>query len=395
MKNSPYIEKFELKPYNEGSLSNLSFSVKDCIDVKGHISGFGNPTWKNTHYEAVANAVCVEQLLLNGARCLGKTITDEFTYSLIGENQFYGTPINPMLPERVPGGSSSGSASSVALGDVGFSIGTDTGGSVRVPAANCGLFGYRPTHGLIAGAGVIPLAPSLDTVGVIARDFYVLNKVAHIFISDPCDDNYIGKILIPNDLIQLCTAEIITTFYTFLKQHNIQYTTINLHEYLEINTTLSKHIKWLYSTIHSIELWSTHGAWIEHTKPEMGKIAQYNFENIAKITDRRLLLEALAYRDKLKLVMNKLLLNNNILAFPTVPDLPPLRGEYLLSPENRTKSDYSEKLIAINAIASLSRTPQITIPVATDNGYSIGVSFLANHGKDSDLLKFVSNLYSD
>src|SRR4029077_4269094 len=124
------------------------------------------------------HAVCVEQLLAAGAHCVGKTVTDELAFSLIGENHFYGTPLNPAAPGRVPGGSSSGSASAVACGLADFALGTDTGGSVRVPASNCGLFGLRPSPGMISVAGVMPFAPTFDTVVVLTRDADVLARVA-------------------------------------------------------------------------------------------------------------------------------------------------------------------------------------------------------------------------
>jgi len=151
-----FVERFSVGPTAEGALSGLTFAVKDLIDIAGRTTGGGNPTWEKTHAAAATHAVCVEQLLAAGARCVGKTVTDELAFSLIGENHFYGTPLNPRAPGRVPGGSSSGSASAVACGLVDFALGTDTGGSVRVPAGNCGLFGLRPSRGLISVAGVMP-----------------------------------------------------------------------------------------------------------------------------------------------------------------------------------------------------------------------------------------------
>ena len=109
-----FIEQFTLPPTGEGPLAGLRFAVKDLIDVAGHRTGCGNPTWLATHPSAPVSAVCVEQLLAAGASCIGKTITDEVAFSLLGENHFYGTPLNPAAPDRVPGGSSSGSASAVA-----------------------------------------------------------------------------------------------------------------------------------------------------------------------------------------------------------------------------------------------------------------------------------------
>src|ERR671927_480846 len=175
---SAFVQELEVDPTGSGPLDGLTFAVKDLIDIGGHKTGYGNPSWRKTHPPASVNAVCVEQLLDAGARCVGKTVSDELAFSLLGENHFYGTPLNPRAPARVPGGSSSGSASAVACGLVDFAIGTDTGGSVRVPAGNCGIWGWRPTHGLISVAGVAPLAPTFDTVGVLATNAAILERVA-------------------------------------------------------------------------------------------------------------------------------------------------------------------------------------------------------------------------
>jgi amidase len=169
-----FVATFEMPPTGSGLLDGLCFAVKDLIDVAGRKTGCGNPAWHDSHPPAVVHAVCVEQLLLAGARCVGKTVSDELAFSLLGQNHFYGTPLNPQAPDRVPGGSSSGSASAVACGLIDFALGTDTGGSTRVPASNCGIFGFRPSHGFISMAGVNPLAPTFDTVGVFSRSAEVL-----------------------------------------------------------------------------------------------------------------------------------------------------------------------------------------------------------------------------
>src|SRR2546423_6329977 len=181
--SSAFLTTFELPPTGSGMLDGLCFAVKDVIDVAGWKTGCGNPTWRDSHPSAVANAVCVEQLLRAGARCVGKTISDELAFSLLGQNHFYGTPLNPQAPDRVPGGSSSGSASAVACGLVDFALGTDTGGSTRVPASNCGIWGFRPSHGFISLAGVNPLAPSFDTVGVLAHSADVLARTLRVLLA--------------------------------------------------------------------------------------------------------------------------------------------------------------------------------------------------------------------
>src|SRR6478735_9420817 len=178
-----FIERFTVEPTGHGPLDGLTFAVKDLIDVAGHRTGGGNPTWLATHPPATVHAICVEQLLAAGARCEGKTITDEIAFSLLGENHFYGTPLNPAAPDRVPGGSSNGSASAVACGLIDFALGTDTGGSVRIPASNCGIWGWRPSHGLISVAGVMPFSPTLDTVGVFTRSAELLQRVATVLLA--------------------------------------------------------------------------------------------------------------------------------------------------------------------------------------------------------------------
>jgi amidase len=138
--SNAFVEHFEISPYASGALTGLSFAVKDNIEIRHRRTSYGSKPWRDAHAPAANHALCVEQLLAAGARCLGKTIADEFTYSLDGESYFYGTPINPRAPDRIPGGSSSGSASAVACGLVDFALGTDCGGSVRIPASHCGVF---------------------------------------------------------------------------------------------------------------------------------------------------------------------------------------------------------------------------------------------------------------
>ncbi len=155
-------------PRGAGPLSGLSFAAKDLFDVAGLVTGCGNPDWANTHEPAEADAWAVDALLGAGATLRGKTVTDEISLGLLGINRFYGTPLNPRAPDCVPGGSSSGSASAVAGGLVDVALGTDSGGSVRIPASFCGLYGLRPTHGRISTAGMMTQAPSFDTVGYFA-----------------------------------------------------------------------------------------------------------------------------------------------------------------------------------------------------------------------------------
>ena len=130
---------------------------------------------------AVATAPAALVPLMAGAHLIGKTQTDEVACGMFGMNPHFGTPINPKAPTRVPGGSSSGSASAVAAHFCDFALGTDTGGSIRVPASFCGLYGLRTTYGRLSVAGIMAMAPSFDTVGWLARDATTLKRVGEIY----------------------------------------------------------------------------------------------------------------------------------------------------------------------------------------------------------------------
>ena len=163
-------------------LSGLAFAAKDLFDIAGHVTGAGNPDWLALHPPASRTAPVVQALVDAGADMVGKTHTDELSRGILGENAHYGTPTNPKAPRRVPGGSSSGSAAAVAGGLVDFAIGTDTGGSVRIPASFCGIFGIRPSHGRLSLAGVVGQAPSFDTVGWFAREADLLARVGEALL---------------------------------------------------------------------------------------------------------------------------------------------------------------------------------------------------------------------
>src|SRR5579871_2679140 len=178
--SNAFINTNKINAYHAGELSGLTFAIKDNIDVANEVTGYGSPSWAETHPKPVVHAICVDQLLSAGATALGKTHTDELAFSLIGVNHFYGTPLNPKAPDRVPGGSSSGSASAVAGGACEVALGTDSGGSVRVPASFCGLFGLRPTLGRIDTRGMMVQSPTFDTAGYFARDVETFAKVGAV-----------------------------------------------------------------------------------------------------------------------------------------------------------------------------------------------------------------------
>src|SRR5438477_6469238 len=164
----PHDLKASISGAATGPLAGLVGAVKDMYDIAGYRTGGGSPDWLAAASEATASAAAVRRILDAGATVIGKTICDEFFFSVTGANAHYGTPTNPRAPGRLPGGSSSGSAAATAAGACDFALGSDTGGSVRVPASFCGIFGIRPTHGRVSLAGAMPLAPSFDVPGGFA-----------------------------------------------------------------------------------------------------------------------------------------------------------------------------------------------------------------------------------
>jgi len=194
-----------------GPLAGLNFAAKDLLDIAGHVTGGSNPDWLASHAPAEKTAWAVQALVDAGAAMVGKTQCDEISRGIFGENRHYGTPINTRAPDRVPGGSSSGSAAAVAGGLVDFALGTDTGGSVRIPASFCGLYGLRPTHGRIAMDGVLPQAPSYDTVGWFARDAETFARIGAVLLQSEPEDMGPARpkhMIIAEDAFALADADV-------------------------------------------------------------------------------------------------------------------------------------------------------------------------------------------
>ena len=148
----------------------VRLAVKDCIDVAGLPTTVGCPVIAERGRPADRDAAVVAAARRSGAQIVGKTNLSELCWSAAGTNPWSGMPVNPADPRRLPGGSSSGSAVAVAAGEADVALGTDTGGSVRIPAACCGVVGLKTTWGRVPVQGVYPLAPSLDTVGPLGAD---------------------------------------------------------------------------------------------------------------------------------------------------------------------------------------------------------------------------------
>lgn len=393
--SNAFINTNTINPYQPGELSGLTFAIKDNIDVANEITGYGSPWWTEIYPKSVANAICLDQLLSAGAICLGKTHCDELARSLIGINPFYGIPLNPKAPNRVPGGSSSGSASAVACGLVDFAIGTDTGGSVRVPASNCGIWGYRPSHGLISVSGVATLAPSFDTVGIFANTGQVLERVMRILLSeDKTEYNFSSSIYLLDDVFEICDSQIRETIEPIVADISDYYSIEHLK--LSAITDMYVNCEFLFNQaklLLSTEIWNTFGAWVErynqeYSNQQLSPQATTSFNNVLKLANRKDINDSLWKMKYFSRKLNEFLSGGAILCFPTTPDLAPRIDEVT----DEFLSSYYPRAMGVTAISGFSRTPQITIPISQSEEVPIGLSFIAGYGLDMMLVNFCNEL---
>jgi amidase len=393
--SNAFVTTLDLSPIGSGPLDGLCFAVKDTIDVAGFKAGCGNPTWRDSHPAAVVHAVCVEQLLRAGARCVGKTISDELAFSLLGENHFYGTPLNARAPDRVPGGSSSGSASAVACGLVDFALGTDTGGSTRVPASNCGIWGFRPSHGFVSVAGVNPLAPSFDTVGILAPKADVLAKVGLVLLAAaPVSSNKAATIHLIREAFDLADADVQQSLSEPLQRlREIFGGAVRESSLQELGSDDAGHsfATWVESfcVIQWAEIESCLGAWIANARPEFGPEIAASFQ-LMKQLDRCRVPEALQRREQYFQSLHEFLGPNDLLCIPTTPALAPLKGH----PPGRSSSGtgYYPRTLSLTSVAGMGRLAQVSLPIADVAGIPVGLSLLARHGQDSFLLQVAQNV---
>jgi amidase len=388
-----FTETMELQPTAPGPLTGLRFAVKDVMDLRGYRTSYGNPDWAQTHPPAAAHAVCVDQLLGSGAQCIGKTVTDELAFSLDGENFFYGTPLNPKAPDRVPGGSSSGSASAVACGLADFSLGNDTGGSVRVPAANCGIFGLRPSSGFISTAGVQPFSPSLDTVGLLAGSAAILSRAASVLLATPTPAKVeVDHLHLITEAWDLADAEVRAALAEAVQLIKNLFTGQVCETSIRaIDGEAGPGLQnWYepYSTIQWAEIWSCFGAWMESVKPTLAPRTRVNFE-MAKNFDRNLVGEAIRTRERYFRRLANFLGPHDLLCIPTVPAVARLKGKPGEDRRGQSKRRYYPRTLSITAIAGLGRLPEVSLPLGEVDGVPVGLSLLAAHGRDAYLLAVV------
>ncbi|XP_051121515.1 amidase 1 [Andrographis paniculata] len=408
-----FTERFTLHPPHPST--GLTFAVKDIFDMEGYVTGFGNPDWANTHAAATVTAPTVLSLLdAGGAACVGRTVMDEMAYSINGENAHYGTPRNPCAEDRVPGGSSSGSAVAVAAMLADFALGTDTGGSVRVPASYCGIFGIRPSHGIVSTSGVIPMAQSFDTVGWFARDPAILNGVGKILLPSKEDDNgpeKLDRFIIAEDCFELLqipshllTDNVVGAVQKLYGSLAVQ--RLRIGEFIEANVPsleqfIDKSItkqegsipRSLVALSHSMRLLQryefkkNHGGWIRAVNPKFGPGLKERIWEALEATDEGIDLCYSVMRE-LRAALSDLLGEFGILAMPTVPGPPPK-----LQTEPKELEAFRAKAFSLLSVAGVSGCCQVSIPLGKYEDLPIAVSLLAKHGSDGFLLNFVETLH--
>ncbi|WP_299094106.1 amidase [uncultured Metabacillus sp.] len=370
-----------LEPTGTGLLNELSFSVKDVFAIQGYTNTAGNPDWLRTHDPADQHAPVIATLLKHGAKLQGTVHTDELMYSLNGENFHYGTPVNPRDPNRIPGGSSSGSAVAVSAGLVDFALGTDTGGSVRIPSSYCGIYGFRPTHGVVSIDGVIPLAKSFDTVGWMARTPKRLMIIGDLLINGQSTDGSFRQIYLGEDawgLLDQESKEVLSTFIPKLERN------VNGCEWVQIAEEGLAEWANTFRMIQGLEIWNEHGEWIRNENPTFGPGIAERFQWTSTLKQS----ESAHYfqiREKISQVMSNLLGEEGLLVIPTAPGPAPLRNLH-----GERAELYRAKVMQLTCIAGLAGLPQVTIPMEV-NGLPVGLSFIANRDNDRNLLHWVND----
>jgi amidase len=370
-----FVNDLTLPGAPEGPLAGLTLGVKDLYDIEGHVTGCGSPDWLRSHGPATATAPAVQALLDAGAHMVGKTHTDELAFSLLGMNAHYGTPTNPAAPDRVPGGSSSGSAAAVAAGLVDIALGSDTGGSVRAPSSFCGIWGIRPTHGRVPLDHVMPLASSFDSAGWFTRDPELLARVGKVYGFND-DGPKPGKLLIPVDLWASVPSETVFALQSALKTVQERFGFVQLCRLTDLPLQ-----EWFitFRVCQAADAWVAHGDWIEAEKPAFGPGIRDRFAFAKSVTPDQVS-ERRAMRKELVASLHDLLGDDGVLLLPTVPGAAPL-----LESSEDTLNVFRDQAMKLLCPAGLAGLPQLSMPLATVEGAPLGLSIVGPRNGEGTL----------
>ena len=361
-----------------GPLAGLTFAAKDVFDVAGSRTGFGSPTWLNTHPAAQVTAPAVQALLEAGADMLGKAVSDELTYSLSGQNAHYGTPVNSAARGRIPGGSSSGSASAVVGGLVDFALGTDCGGSVRLPASYCGILGIRPSHGRVSLEGVAPFTWSFDVAGWFAKDSDVFVAVGDVLLGEDGQASPPRRLLFPEDAFGMVDQEVSNALKPV-----VDMAAGVLGDRVDITVSPEGLFSWFetFRTIQAWEIWSNHREWIGQAKPQFGPGIRERVEWASRVTAQQV--EAARTRQaEIVERIHSMFGEGDVLCLPTSPRVAPL----IDTPQNELEDRVRSQAMCLLCIAGLAGLPQVSLPLAGLDGLPLGFSLVGPKGYDRQLL---------
>ena len=371
-------------PGGDGPLAGLAFASKDIFDVAGKVTGAGNPAWTATHAPAEANAWVVQQLLDAGAELAGKTITDELTRGIFGENVHYGTPVNPRAPGRAPGGSSSGSASAVAGEVVDFALGSDTGGSVRVPASFCGLYGLRPTHGRIPRGGMLLQAPSYDTIGWFARDPETFERVGRVLLASTGEPALPAHLVIAEDAFELAEPETRAALAAaealgalFESVSTVRLSPTSLTDWSNQQQILQ-----------SREAWEAVREWVDRVNPAFSFEVSDRYVTARSVTDEQVAAAQLRREDIVARMNQVFQGGDKVVCLPTtISPAPPTGQPVSQRHELRLRNS------ALTSIAGNTGRPQLSLPLAQVDGLPVGLSLLGDRGADEALIALAKNIW--
>ena len=368
-----------------GRSPGSTFAVKDLFDVAGYPTSGGQPFVLAMSGIKTTTAPTVQRLLDAGARFVGKTITDELAFSMNGQNAHFGSPLNGAAPDRISGGSSSGSASAVSNGLCDFALGSDTGGSVRAPANHCALVGLRPTHGRVSLQGVLDLAPSFDTCGWFARDVATFARVADVLLgADPAPlPAERVRLLAPTDLWGLLAPEVLEAQRG--PRARVE-AVLGAAAPVEVVLDGFEAMYWSFRYLQGREAWRTDGALIERFAPPLGPGVKDRFAWARDVTDAQVA-EAAAFRARFRAHLAALLGSDGVLLMPTMPDVAPLA-----SADEAGLEDYRNQATRLLCIAGLAGLPQLSLPLGTRLGAPLGLSLLGPAGSDRSLVRLAERI---
>ncbi len=360
-----------------GPLDGMTFAAKDLFDVAGVPTGGGNHDWGRAHPVPTRHAWAVQTLLDAGATLVGKTITDEVSLGILGENAFDGTPVNSAAPDRVPGGSSSGSAAAVAAGLCDTALGTDTGGSVRVPASFCGLYGIRPTHGRLDLAGMLPQAPSSDTTGWFARDAATFARVSTVLLGEAAAASLPHTLVIAVDAFGFADPAVAVALRPMVERLGRLLGTMRDETMAPQGLSVWARAQRM---LQPVEAWNTFREWVDRDNPRMAFSVARGLIAGAQISAAEQGWAALM-RAEARARMAYLLPPGTILCLPTTPFPAPRKALSLA-----TLDPLRDRITCLCAQGGLAGMPQVNLPGATVDGAPVGLSIIGGRGSDATLI---------